>query len=294
MIVYGTPVAKRILTQLTQTISQQNLHPGLAIVYAGSSSASERYIGKKIEAATQIGINATLHQFAQDQLTDCQQTISRLNHDPTVHGIIVQLPVFPDWPEDNLIAQVAPAKDVDGFQPDSPFTEATARGIWEMITEFARIEKYADPESFLQGKSIVILGRGRTAGKPTAALLRRKGFPPTVLHSQSEDPDTIIAQADLIISAVGKEHLIHGGNTKPGAYVIGAGVGSKEVDGRLVMIGDLHEDEIAEKAKLYCPTRNGIGPLTVACLLHNTVEAAHHAQNDRDLPVDDPSDTGYR
>jgi methylenetetrahydrofolate dehydrogenase (NADP+)/methenyltetrahydrofolate cyclohydrolase len=133
------------------------------------------------------------------------------------------------------------------------------------------LEGYDSTDQFLTGKKITVLGRGKTAGKPTRELLEKKGFEVEVIHSQTASPDTIIKNSDVCISATGKKHIINASNIKNGAYVIGVGVG-KDEDQKT--IGDLDEKGIENIAKLYCPTIGGIGPLTIACLLRNVVESA--------------------
>ncbi len=274
MIVKGKPIAKRIREELAATIREHELAPHLVILRAGSNQSSEVYISLKAKVATKLGITATVVRFQEQELETFRSYVQSANINPAIHGMIIQLPVYQSWPAEELIQQVAPEKDVDGFLPESPFTEATALAIWEMIAEFSRIEGFPSPEAFLAGKKIVVLGKGRTAGQPTLTLLKKKGFEPVCVSSTTQNPDEIIRSGDLVISAVGKEHIVHGSNIKEGCYVIGVGVDAKEVDGETQLFGDIHEEEIAQKAKLYCPTLNGIGPLTITFLLKNVVEAA--------------------
>lgn len=224
----------------------------------------------KLARAGEIGLGANLYQYSENQEQKALQTIEKLNADPDVAGIIIQFPVYESWNFEELSQKVNSSKDVDGFKPDTPFVPATAAAVWEMLSEFGRLEGFSNAEEFLKGKIITVLGRGKTAGKPTRELLMQKGFEVNLIHSQTENPDAIIRSSDVIISATGKKHIINSNNLKPGAYVIGVGVG-KEND---KTFGDLDEAEIAEIAKLYCPTIGGIGPLTIACLIRNVVESA--------------------
>jgi 5,10-methylene-tetrahydrofolate dehydrogenase/methenyl tetrahydrofolate cyclohydrolase len=134
----------------------------------------------------------------------------------------------------------------------------------------ARIEGFDSIEKFLEGKTITVLGRGKTAGKPIRELLMKKGYEANLIHSQTPNPDDIIKNSDIIISATGKKNIINSSNIRPGCFVIGVGV-NKEGE---KTVGDLDEAAIAETAKLYCPTIGGIGPLTIACLLRNVVQSA--------------------
>jgi methylenetetrahydrofolate dehydrogenase (NADP+) / methenyltetrahydrofolate cyclohydrolase len=272
MIVYGKPLADQILTYLKQTIEENKLHPQLAIILAGPEPASRVYIKYKTKAADSIGLKLTVYEFAESVQDEALQAIQTLNQDPATHGVIVQLPIYKSWPTEELINTVAPEKDVDGFAPCSHFIPATAEGTWEILKEFAKIEKMEISE-FLQNKNIVVLGKGKTAGKPIRDLLTKNGFLSILIDSKTPNPNDILKQADLIISATGKKHIIHANNVKDGVYLIGIGV-SKDEDGK--MVGDIDEEGIASKAKLICPTIGGVGPLTIACLLRNTVKAAQN------------------
>jgi 5,10-methylene-tetrahydrofolate dehydrogenase/methenyl tetrahydrofolate cyclohydrolase len=274
MIVKGTPIAQKIQDQLASIVSVHKLTPHLMIMHAGTNKSSDVYIQRKILVANNLGITVSVQRFEEAQLQDFRQRLLTFNTDPAIHGIIIQLPVYASWPAEELISQVNPHKDVDGFLPYSPFTAPTARGIWEMMREFSRLEGFSTIESFLAGKSIVVLGRGRTAGQPIINLLQKNGFNPTGITSQTSQPNDIISQADIIISAVGQGNIIHGANIRAGCYVIGVGIDAKQIDGEMQITGDIHEEEIALKARLYCPTQNGIGPLTITFLLKNVVDAA--------------------
>lgn len=271
MKVSGREVAQKILENLKTDISQNNLKPVLAIILAGFDPTSQIYVNKKIEAASEIGINATVYKFSEGEKEKVLGKIGQLSSDPNVNGIIVQYPVYPTWNFDEISQKVISEKDVDGFTPSSSFFGATALGVWEMLKEFAGIEGFVSAEEFLNNKKIVILGKGKAAGGPTIKLLRSKGFEPVIVDSKTENRDQVIGSGDVVISATGRKHIVNGANVKNGSYVIGVGVG-KEDDGKT--FGDINQKEVEEKAKLYCPTIGGIGPLTVACLLKNVVESA--------------------
>lgn len=263
MKVSGKEIADKILEDLKRQIIEKNFKPNLAIILAGEDPASEIYVSYKLKAAKEIGIEANVFRFSKDKYQECAKKISELSADHTISGIIIQHPVFPGWDFESLLQKIDPKKDVDGFLPDSPFYGATALGVWEMLSEFAKIEGCANAEEFLKGKKVVLLGKGSAAGRPTMHLFESKGVEYTLIDSKTESPDEVINTADVVISAVGKRHIIHEGNIKQGSFIIG--VGSHDVD----------EDQIALKAKLYCPNIGGIGPLTVACLLKNVVESSH-------------------
>lgn len=261
--VSGKEVADAILEKLDKEIKKKNLNPKLAIILAGDNPASRIYVKNKIKKALQIGIDAKLFEFSKNQFNKCLQTIKKLNADKKTHGIIVQYPVFEGWNFDNLISKIDPQKDVDGFCSDSPFNGATALAVWEMLTAFAYLEKFQRTENFLKNKKIVILGKGKTAGRPTIKLLEEKGIEFSIIDSKTPNPNKITKKADVVISATGIKHIINGKNIKKGSFVIGVGVGKDEDK----IYGDIDEEGIAKIAKLYCPTIGGIGPLTIVSLL---------------------------
>lgn len=276
MKISGKPIAEHILSTLQQTIKEKNLTPHLVIINAGSDPNSQAYIKHKKNAAEKYGIKFTEYIFSESEEKKCLETIQKLNNDSSVHGIIMQLPLHAGWDRDTFIKAIADSKDVDGFKENSPFFGATAWGVWEMLGAFAKEEHYSTTEEFLKGKRIAVVGKGITAGKPTIDLLTEKGFPPTVIDSKTNNTDEILRNTDVIVSASGKKHIIHAGNIKEGSYIIGIGVGREIVNGEQKVFGDINPN-IEEKAKLYCPTIGGIGPLTIACLLRNVLESSGKA-----------------
>lgn len=277
MKISGKEVADRILADLRLEIGQESLHPNLAIILAGPNPASRIYVNNKLKRAKEIGIEATLYEFTQFQKLECLNKIDELNKDDNVSGIIVQQPMFEGWNSDEFVSAVDSKKDVDGFKPDSPFKPATALAIWEMLTAFATHEDFSSTGEFLKGKKITILGRGKTAGKPIRELLTEKGFESELIHSKTENSDEIIRNSDVVISATGKKNIINGSNIKQGSYVIGVGVNRDEKGN---IIGDIDEEKVSQIAKLYCSTLGGIGPLTIACLLRNVINAAVQYRNE--------------
>ncbi len=274
MKVSGKEVAEAILKKLENEIQEKNLKPGLAIILAGQDPSSRIYVTNKIKAAQRIGVDAKLYEFTEDQKDKLLEKLDQLNKDSSVHGIIIQHPVYPSWNYDELLEKLDSKKDVDGFKIDSPYLGATALAIWEMLTAFAFKEGFSKTDEFLKDKNIVVVGQGRTAGGPFVKLLKEKGFNPEVVVKETENPDPIIKSGDVVVSATGAKHVINKDNLKQGAYVIGVGVGKENIDGEDKIYGDLKEDEVSEVAKLYCPTIGGIGPLTIVSLLENVIESA--------------------
>lgn len=274
MKVSGREIADKILDSIKNDIEQRGIHPHLAIILAGPDPASRIYVNSKLKAAQRVGILATLYEFTEFQKLECMNKVDELNKDENISGIIIQQPMYEGWDSEQFVNLVDPKKDVDGFKIDSPFKPATALGIWEMLEAFASHEGYKNAESFLKGKKITVLGRGKTAGKPVRDLLTEKGLESELIHSKTEHPDEIIRSSDVIISATGQKHIINGSNIKEGSFIIGVGVG-RDDEGNI--IGDIDEEGVSEKARLFCPTIGGIGPLTIACLLRNVFEAAKNS-----------------
>ena len=272
--VSGKDVAEAILKKLETEIKSKNLHPGLAIILANNNSASRIYVNNKIKVAKKIGMMANLYEFSEIESKECLKAIKWLNNDSTIHGIIVQYPVFEAWNFDDFEQQIVPQKDVDGFGINSPYTGATALAVWEMLTAFSLLEGFKKTEDFLKDKKIVVIGRGKTAGGPITRLLESKGFDVVSVIRETENPNEIIKTADVVISATGVKNIVNKDNLKNDSFVISVGVGKEVVDGKEKIYGDINEDDVSQIAKLYCPTIGGIGPLTIVSLLKNVVEAS--------------------
>lgn len=275
MKVSGKPLADHLLIQTRNLIKQNNLHPVLNIILASIEPAPRLYIRHKTLRAQEVGIDIQLHEYPPEQESQAYQDIHTANQAPHIHGILVQQPMYSHWSAENLIQAVAPTKDVDGFVTNSNFIPATALGVWTMLEEFSRLENYTNIESFLAKQRITVLGKGRTAGKPIRELLHQRGFSSQLIDSSTTNPNQIIRESTLIISATGRKNILNAVNLSPGCYVIGLGVG-QEIDdqGQARTFGDIYEPEVSQIAKLYCPTIGGIGPLTIAHLLHNTTLSA--------------------
>ncbi len=274
MKVSGKLVAQAILKKLDKEIKNKNLHPDLAIILANNMGASRIYVKNKIQAGERIGIKVKLFELFETEYEKCLKTIKRLNKDPEFNGIIVQYPVYDSWNFEEIERHIDPQKDVDGFLENSPYTGATALGVWEMLTAFSLLSGFKKTEKFLQGKNIVLIGKGKAAGRPILKLLEQKGFKVNVVDKDTENPSSIIKKGDVVISATGVRNILNKTNLKRGAYVVGVGIGKELVEGKEKVYGDINEEEVSKIAKLYNPNLGGIGPLTVVSLLKNVVESA--------------------
>jgi methylenetetrahydrofolate dehydrogenase (NADP+)/methenyltetrahydrofolate cyclohydrolase len=246
--------------------------PGLAVILVGEDPASQVYVGRKAKACAEVGFLSREYKLSADTSeAKLLNIISELNADQVIHGILVQLPLPKHIHTDKIIAAIDPQKDVDGFHPynvgglvsgDPLFVPCTPRGIMELISRTG-IE--------LAGKEAVVVGRSNIVGKPTALLLLAQHATVTICHSRTKDLPAVTRRADVLIAAVGKPQMIKANMVKEGAVVIDVGVNRLE-NGKLT--GDVAFDEVAAKASFITPVPGGVGPMTIAMLMKNTLDAA--------------------
>jgi methylenetetrahydrofolate dehydrogenase (NADP+) / methenyltetrahydrofolate cyclohydrolase len=279
-ILDGRALAQQVRRQVADDVavltSQTGVVPGLTVVLAGDAPASQVYVRNKQSACKAAGMNGTVLRLSSET-SEAQllATIDQLNVNPAVHGILVQLPLPKQIDEASVVERVDPLKDVDGFHPfnfgllasGSPrFVPCTPLGIRELLIH-SLVET--------RGIHAVVLGRSQIVGKPMALLLLQKGqggdATVTVCHTGTREPAAIARQADLLIVAMGRPESVTADWVKPGAIVIDVGI-HKRADGRLC--GDVHFASVAEVASRLTPVPGGVGPLTIAMLLRNTLLAA--------------------
>lgn len=281
MRIDGTALANSILTDLSQTVSElkdKGITPQIAVVLVGDDPGSISYIKQKEKAAKRIGAILTLEHLPHTITPEILlSTIAHYNNDPQVHGLIVQRPL-PIVGVDDILNTVSPAKDIDGFVPNSPFEVPVARGV---ITILEHIHAKLIGEQLVRGEfkpwlnsqTITVVGHGETAGKPIASTLKKYDCHFTVVTSKNseDEKDETYKHSSVIVSCVGKQHILTRSNIPPGAILISVGL-TRGADGKLH--GD-YEIEDAEKiASFYTPTPGGVGPVNVACLMRNLVDAA--------------------
>ena len=275
-IISGKEISKQIKEELRIEVEKlkndHGLTPGLAVVLVGENPASVVYVRNKEKACALVGIYSEKHDLPADtSQSDLLALIDKLNNDPKINGILVQLPV-PDQIDDKTVLEaISPAKDVDGFHPynvgrlltgDATFISCTPFGVMKML-EYSGVE--------LKGKHAVIVGRSNIVGKPVALLLMEKHATITICHSRSVPLENYTKQADILIAAIGRAEMIKGHMVKEGAVVIDVGINRNE-EGKLV--GDVAFDEVSQKASAISPVPGGVGPMTIALLLYNTVQSA--------------------
>ena len=260
------------VAEAVRKLAAQGIQPGLAVILAGDDPASKVYVRNKVKACAETGVRSELHPLPQSTgERELIERIAALNADARVHGILVQLPLPQGIDSERVLAAVSPAKDVDGFHVESlgallagspGFVPCTPSGIMRML----------DHEQVpIAGRHAVVLGRSNIVGKPIALLLLQKNATVTICHSKTPDLGALTRQADIVIAAVGRPRLVTAEMVKPGACVIDVGI-NRLPDGNLA--GDVDFEAVSQVAGWITPVPGGVGPMTIAMLLENTVKAA--------------------
>lgn len=264
-------VGQRVLARTAQGLSV----PGLAVVLVGSDAASTVYVRNKRKACQQVGFRSFGHDLPENtSQSELIALIDALNRDPQVHGILVQSPLPAHIDEDALVDRIAPTKDVDGFQAINVGRLALRRFGLRPCTPKGVMTLLGHTDRPVRGQHAVVVGVSNHVGRPLVLELMIAGCTTTSCHRFTRDLENFVRQADILIVAVGKPGLVKGEWIKPGAVVIDVGINRLD-DGRLV--GDIQFDSAAERASWITPVPGGVGPMTVATLMENTVEAADAA-----------------
>ena len=267
---------ERVKSAVTTLKADHGLTPGLAVVLVGEDPASQVYTRNKKRQTEKAGMNSFDHTLPADTGQDAMlELVGQLNANPDVHGILVQLPLPDGIDETAVLEAIDPAKDVDGFHPMNAGLLATGQPALVPCTPLGCVilAKQAMPD--LGGAEAVIVGRSNIVGKPVAQLLLAEHCTVTVAHSRTRDLPEVTRRADLLVAAVGRPEMIKGEWVKPGATVIDVGINRiAGEDGKGKLVGDVAYDEAAAVAGAITPVPGGVGPMTIACLLRNTVQAA--------------------
>lgn len=275
-IIDGKSIAKELRESLTPRIAslkEQGITPGLTVIVVGDDPASAIYVRNKERACVKLGMNSQVLRFpAEATQEEILNTVRLLNQDDSVHGILVQLPLPPHIDERAVLRAIDPDKDVDGFHAmnagrlmngEPGFVACTPKGVMRLL-EVSGVE--------LDGKNAVMVGRSNIVGKPMALLLLQKNCTVTIAHSHTKDLAAVTRSADILVVAVGRAGFITGDMIKPGAAVMDVGI--NRVDGKVV--GDVDFESAKEVASCITPVPGGVGAMTIAMLMENTVEAAEN------------------
>jgi methylenetetrahydrofolate dehydrogenase (NADP+) / methenyltetrahydrofolate cyclohydrolase len=278
-VIDGKAFAARVRAEVAEHVERlkadHGLTPGLAVVLVGEDPASQVYVGAKGKATVEVGMNSFEHKLPADTSEgDLLALIDRLNHDPKVHGILVQLPLPPHMNSDIVINALNPAKDVDGFHISNVGLLGTGQKAMVPCTPLGSLMMLRDHHGSLSGLNAVVVGRSNIVGKPMAQLLLGDSCTVTIAHSRTRDLPAVCRGADILVAAVGRPEMITGDFVKPGATVIDVGINRIERGGKTRLVGDVEYESAARVAGAITPVPGGVGPMTIACLLANTVTAA--------------------
>ena len=278
-IIDGKAFAAKIREQVAGHVAalkaEHQITPGLAVVLVGEDPASQVYVRSKGKQTTEVGMNSYEHKLdAATSEADLLALIDQLNADPAVHGILVQLPLPSHLNEDLVINSIAPEKDVDGFHISNVGLLGTGQKSMVPCTPLGCLMMLRDHHGSLSGLDAVVIGRSNIVGKPMVQLLLNDSCTVTVAHSRTKNLPDVVRRADIVVAAVGRAQMVPGDWIKPGATVIDVGINRiDKPEGGTRLVGDVDYESCAAVAGAITPVPGGVGPMTIACLLANTVTA---------------------
>jgi methylenetetrahydrofolate dehydrogenase (NADP+)/methenyltetrahydrofolate cyclohydrolase len=275
-LIDGKAFAARQLAAIATEVAALPFQPGLAVVLVGDDPASQVYVRNKARQTVQVGMRSFEHRLAGDISQDeLRQLVERLNADPAVHGILVQLPLPKHLDPEQIIAAIDPAKDVDGLTVTNAGLLAAGQPGLVPCTPLGCMLLLQDVLGDLTGLHAVVVGRSNLVGKPIAQLLLARNCTVTIAHSRTRNLAELCRSADILVAAVGRPEMVKGDWIKPGATVIDVGINRVSgADGKSRLVGDVAFDEAKDFAGHLTPVPGGVGPMTIACLLRNTLTAA--------------------
>lgn len=278
---FAAKVRGQVAEHVTRLKADHDLTPGLAVVLVGEDPASQVYVRNKGKQTVEVGMHSVEHKLEIDTSeVDLLALIQQLNADPTIHGILVQLPLPGHLDSNLVINSIDPAKDVDGFHISNVGLLGTGQKSMVPCTPLGCLMMLRDHHGSLSGLNAVVVGRSNIVGKPMASLLLGDSCTVTIAHSRTKDLNAVCQGADILVAAVGRAEMITGGMVKPGATVIDVGINRiqhPDNPEKTKLVGDVHFASAAEVAGAITPVPGGVGPMTIACLLANTVTACCRA-----------------
>ena len=283
---FAASVREKVASHVARLREVHGLQPGLAVVLVGDDPASEVYVRNKGKQTVEVGMLGFEHRLPADTSeAELLSLVQRLNSDPGVHGILVQLPLPAHLDSDLVINAIDPTKDVDGFHISNVGLLATGQKAMVPCTPLGCLMMLRDHHGSLSGLNAVVVGRSNIVGKPMAQLLLADSCTVTIAHSRTRDLASVCRGADILVAAVGRPEMIPGDWIRPGATVIDVGINRvpapEKGEGKARLVGDVHFDSAAQVAGAITPVPGGVGPMTIACLLANTLTACCRAN---DLP----------
>ncbi|MES9897964.1 MAG: bifunctional methylenetetrahydrofolate dehydrogenase/methenyltetrahydrofolate cyclohydrolase FolD [Sedimenticola sp.] len=289
-IIDGKSIAADLRNTIAGAVAQlqqnQGIQPGLAVVLVGEDPASQVYVNMKAKQTKECGMVSFQHKLSADTpQEELLGLIEKLNQDPAVNGILVQLPLPPQIDEDIIISSIIPEKDVDGFHPINVGRVATTGDGMVPCTPLGCITMLKSHLGDLSGKRAIVIGRSNIVGKPMASLLLKESCTVTIAHSRTQDLQGECLRADIVVAAVGRPEMVTGDWIKQGATVIDVGINRIDAgEGKSRLVGDVEFESASQKAGAITPVPGGVGPMTIACLLLNTYTATLKQNG---LPVTD-------
>jgi methylenetetrahydrofolate dehydrogenase (NADP+)/methenyltetrahydrofolate cyclohydrolase len=276
---FAATVRGKVAEHVAQLKEVNGITPGLAVVLVGEDPASQVYVRSKGKQTVEVGMNSYEHKLCADTSeADLLALIDQLNNDPAVHGILVQLPLPKHLNEDLVINSISPTKDVDGFHISNVGLLGTGQKAMVPCTPLGCLMLLRDYHGSLSGMNAVVIGRSNIVGKPMAQLLLGDSCTVTIAHSRTKDLPEVVRRADIVVAAVGRPEMVVGDWIKEGATVIDVGINRIEKpEGGTRLVGDVHYESAAAVAGAITPVPGGVGPMTIACLLANTLTACCRA-----------------
>ena len=276
---FAASVREKVAGHVSRLKNDHGITPGLAVVLVGEDPASQVYVRSKGKQTVEVGMNSYEHKLdAATSEKDLLNLIEALNSDPAVHGILVQLPLPKHLDEDLVINSIDPSKDVDGFHISNVGLLGTGQKSMVPCTPLGCLMLLLDYLGSLSGMDAVVIGRSNIVGKPMSQLLLSESCTVTIAHSRTKDLPDVVRRADIVVAAVGRPEMVKGDWIKPGATVIDVGINRiDKPEGGTRLVGDADFDSCASVAGGITPVPGGVGPMTIACLLANTVTACCRA-----------------
>jgi len=274
-IIDGKAIAAKIRGEIAAEVAKlvaQGITPGLAVVLVGEDPASKVYVSMKEKACKDVGIFSDEYKLpAETSETDLLLLIDKLNNDPKIHGILVQLPLPKQIDTEKVLEAISPEKDADGFHPYNVGRLVIGKPLFQPCTPYGVMVMLKEAGVELAGKEVVVVGRSNIVGKPVAFMCLQQNATVTLCHSKTRDLAAKVGMADVVIAAVGQPEMIKGDWIKEGAVVIDVGVNRV---GEKKLVGDVEYIKASERASAITPVPGGVGPMTITMLLHNTLESA--------------------
>ena len=285
-IIDGKEFAANVRSQVAEHVvrlkADHGIIPGLAVVLVGEDPASQVYVRSKGKLTVEVGMNSIEHKLnVNTSETDLLAVVDQLNNDPAIHGILVQLPLPKHLNEDLVINSIDPAKDVDGFHISNVGLLGTGQSSMVPCTPLGCLMMLRDYFGSLSGLDAVVVGRSNIVGKPMAQLLLGDSCTVTIAHSRTKDLPDVVRRADIVVAAVGRPEMVPGDWIKPGAVVVDVGINRiaapERGEGKMKLVGDVDYASCVQVAGAITPVPGGVGPMTIACLLANTLTATCRA-----------------